>query len=292
MLREEKSIQTQIDRNASGSLRKQYCGRRQLQRLSGIRKAFRRGLSFQELPKSRKDRIGRVLMDFSYPPVCPVCEDILRAEEYPVCAACRKKLPVVREPLCAKCGAPVRSDTALLCGGCAAHPHVFDRGRAAFVYEKRLRRAVDKFKFHNRRCYADFFVGAMAQLAAQVFPRWKPVCLVPIPMHVRKRRERGFNQAVLLAERLGALTGVPVRSDLLVRIRYTKASKQLGRVARKRNLQGAFAVRPGVRLHGCIVLIDDIYTTGTTMDEAARALRAAGAEQVCFLTASIVRGEE
>jgi predicted amidophosphoribosyltransferase len=184
------------------------------------------------------------------------------------------------------------------------------------VYEKGLRRAVDRLKFHNRREYVPFFAEAMAQLAMQLFPRWQPAYLIPIPMHAKKKKERGFDQAQLLAEELGRRIRrniedsrarfirpnsedsrirqprFEVRSDILVRTRYTKASKQLDRTARKQNLRGAFAVRPGIRLSGAVVLIDDIYTTGTTMDEAARALRAAGAEYVYFLTASIVRGED
>lgn len=249
-------------------------------------------------------KAGKILADILYPPRCPVCEGILRTGEDLVCGACSKKLPVVREPLCGCCGTPIRSKTALLCGNCSRRTHVFDRGRAAFVYEKGLRRAVDRLKFHNRREYVPFFAEAMAQLAMQLFPRWQPAYLIPIPMHAKKKKERGFDQAQLLAEELGRRIrekaeetgirqpGFEVRSDILVRTRYTRASKQLDRTARKKNLRGVFAVRSGIRLSGAVVLIDDIYTTGTTMDEAARALRAAGAEYIYFLTASIVRGED
>lgn len=124
-----------------------------------------------------------------------------------------------------------------------------------------------------------------------MLPRWRPDCLVPVPMHPKKRAERGFDQAALLAEELGRRCGVEVRKDLLVRTRYTGASRKLGRSSRRKNLRGVFAVPQGVEIPDRAVLVDDIYTSGTTIDEAAYALQKAGVRHIFFLTVCIGRGQ-
>ena len=113
--------------------------------------------------------------------------------------------------------------------------------------------------------------------------------IVPVPLHRKKMRIRGYNQAALLAEVLGEITGISVDEDILVRVKNTKPLKQLNDKERRRSIRGAFSVRKSVWAK-TIVLIDDIYTTGSTLDEAARVLLKAGAEKVYFLTISIGQG--
>ena len=113
--------------------------------------------------------------------------------------------------------------------------------------------------------------------------------IVPVPLHRKKMRIRGYNQAALLAEVLGEITGISVDEDILVSVKNTKPLKQLNDKERRRSIRGAFSVRKSVWAK-TIVLIDDIYTTGSTLDEAARVLLKAGAEKVYFLTISIGQG--
>ncbi len=113
--------------------------------------------------------------------------------------------------------------------------------------------------------------------------------IVPVPLHRKKMRIRGYNQAALVAEVLGEITGISVDEDILVRVKNTKPLKQLNDKERRRSIRGAFSVRKSVWAK-TIVLIDDIYTTGSTLDEAARVLLKAGAEKVYFLTISIGQG--
>ena len=113
--------------------------------------------------------------------------------------------------------------------------------------------------------------------------------IVPVPLHRKKMRIRGYNQAALLAEVLGEITGISVDEDILVRVKNTKPLKQLNDKERRRSIRGAFSVRKSVWAK-TIVLIDDIYTTGSTLDEAARVLLKAGAEKVYYLTISIGQG--
>jgi len=249
------------------------------------------------------------IVDMIYPPRCPLCERILAHHEELICPECARTLLLVQEPKCMKCGKPIGNPEKEYCADCERHPHQFEEGRSALLYERGARGAVDRLKFYNKREYVPFFGMVLENLAVETFFRWRPECLVPVPMHPRKKAERGFDQAALLAEELGRRTGVPVREDILERTRYTKASKRLGKAGRRRNLRGAFSVRckpagedrmipagntaaaKGGRLPDRVVLIDDIYTTGATMDEAAYALQKAGVGHVFFLTVCIGRGQ-
>ena len=120
--------------------------------------------------------------------------------------------------------------------------------------------------------------------------QWDIDLIIPVPLHASRKRRRGFNQAEIIAEELSHLTGIPVRNDLLFRIRRTRPQKRLGENERRQNLQGAFAVKKTQSLPSNILLIDDIYTTGSTVERCAKMLRLAGAENVYFLTVSIGQG--
>lgn len=235
--------------------------------------------------------VGSTFIDAVFPPRCAVCGMILPFGEEMICRKCAADLPYVGSTYCLKCGKPIDSFEREYCSDCETHPHRYEEGRAALLYEKGARRAIDRLKFYNRRESVPFFGVCLSMLAAEYFPRWKPDCLVPVPMHPKKRAERGFDQAALLAEELGRRTGVEVREDLLVRQRYTGASKKLGRASRRKNLRGVFEVNKDADIPFSVVLIDDIYTTGTTMDEAGLTLQRAGAEHVFFLTVCIGRGQ-
>ena len=213
---------------------------------------------------------GASLLDLLYPGRCPVCERILLRNEPMICEKCAREL----------------------CSDCESRLHYFDEGRAAFLYEKGMRRSVDRMKFHNHREYIPFYARSMAAASASVLPVWRPECILPVPMHPKKRAERGFDQSLLLASALGSLTGIRVEERALVRTRYTKASKKLGRESRKKNMRGVFAADPAVRLPARVLLVDDIYTTGTTMDTASHTLRMSGVREIYFLTLCIGRGEE
>lgn len=235
--------------------------------------------------------VTSTLVDALFPPRCPVCGGILPLEDVMICRKCAKALPYVKSPYCQKCGKPIDSYEKEYCADCGTRPHRYEEGRAALLYEKGARRAIDRLKFYNRRESIPFFGICLARTARDVLPRWRPDCLVPVPMHPKKRAERGFDQAALLAEELGRRCGVEVRKDLLVRTRYTGASRKLGRSSRRKNLRGVFAVPQGAEIPDRAVLVDDIYTSGTTIDEAAYALQKAGVRHIFFLTVCIGRGQ-
>ena len=211
--------------------------------------------------------LGSCLADCLYPPRCPLCERILLPGEGLACDRCRRELSFILHPRCFICGKPVSDPRQELCGDCARHPHLYERGRAAFLYEKQVRRSVDRLKFYNRREYIPFYGACLYRILCEEIYDWRPECLIPVPMHPKKKAERGFDQAALLAEELGRRSNVPVREDILYRKRYTGASKKLGRASRRKNLRGVFAVHDRAVLPGRVVLIDDIYTTGVVRQQ-------------------------
>lgn len=184
------------------------------------------------------------------------------------CHACGEEAIVNEEGLCASCVAGIRR-----CEKPAALQFA-DGFTAGLLYTEEAANAVHRFKYGDARYLAEFFISFLELPEA-----WALDAIVPVPLHKRRRRRRGYNQSALLAEALSARTGVPVREDLLRRIRYTKTQTALNAKRRMRNLRGAFEASPeakGMRL----LLIDDVRTTGATLSECARALRAAGAGTV------------
>lgn len=164
-----------------------------------------------------------------------------------------------------------------LCGDCLRDPPLLAETRAVFVYGFPLDRLVPRFKFHRDlaagRLMADLMAGALTSA-----PR--PDALVPVPLHARRIRQRGYDQALELARPLAATLALPLRADLLQRIRATAAQSELDAGQRRRNLARAFAVPKQAALPDHVALVDDVMTTGATLAAAAHALRAAGVERV------------
>ncbi len=235
--------------------------------------------------------VGGSLLDFLYPPRCPICERILLKDEPFLCSRCSDDLPFVCPPYCMQCGKPIKSHEKEFCADCETRHHLFDEGRAVFLYEKGVRLSMNRLKFYNHREYIPFYGECLFGLYREMAPSWNAQCLVPVPMHRKKRAIRGFDQAKLLADSLAMRCSLPVCDDLLIRTRFSESSRKLGRSDRRKNLRGIFRINPGIPVPESVILIDDIFTTGATMDEASRALRTAGVKRVYFLTVCIGRGD-
>ena len=232
-------------------------------------------------------RALEALLRLLYPNTCPLCGRVTRER---VCPACADAVRPIGEPICKKCGKPVRDEQAEYCRDCSRVRHYFDEGRALWLHRGQAAWSVYQFKFHNRRIYAGFYASEMARVHG-AYVRRRCVCLIiPIPLGRRKRRRRGFNQAEVLAGELSGRLQVPMDAAHLVRRRDTVPQKSLDPAARRENVRGIFAWT-GCSLEGRnVLLVDDIYTTGSTLDSAARTLKKAGAEKVYFLTISIGQG--
>ena len=207
-----------------------------------------------------------------------------------ICPECEKRLRRVREPACKKCGKPLEAAETEYCADCGKKSHVYTRGMAALEYDGLMKASIGRFKYHNRREYADFYARELFRLCSDAVRVWEPDALIPIPLHRSRLRKRGFNQADLIARKLGELLDIPVRSGYLVRTKKTRPQKELNDTQRRANLKNAFQVGENdVKLKKAL-LIDDIYTTGSTLDAAAAVLLEHGVEKVYFLTVCIGRG--
>lgn len=200
------------------------------------------------------------------------------------------QLHPAEEPACKKCGKPLEKEETEYCADCSRRKHAYTRGQAAFVYDSLMRGSIARFKYGNRREYADFYADELVRRCGAAVRSWAADALVPIPLHKSRRRKRGFNQAELVARKIGEKLNIPVETKLLLRVKKTSPQKELNDTQRRANLKNAFQVRQNdVRLRK-VILVDDIYTTGSTIDAAAAALLEHGVEKVYFLAICIGRG--
>lgn len=173
------------------------------------------------------------------------------------------------------------TETSPLCGACRRRAPAFAYARAALRYEDGARAALHAFKFGGHRALAAPLADVVVDVLAERWPEGQPDVLVPVPLHPRRERERGFNQAELIARRLGRAWGCPVRRDVLARVVATESQTALDRAARLANVRDAFRLRrPELVAGRHVVLIDDILTTGATVSACARAVEAGGARAV------------
>ena len=228
----------------------------------------------------------RRISDIFYPRCCPVCQKILKDQKRMICPECEKILKPVGHPRCYKCGKPVEQGE--YCRDCQKQHHIFDQGRGIFVYDSRMRRSVTRYKYYGCREYGDFYAKAMYRYALRELQEWKPDLIVPVPVHKSKERFRGFNQAAYLAERVSRYTGIPADVGIVQKVIKTKSQKKLNAFQRRKNLEKAFRVTGDVAGKD-ILVIDDVYTTGSTIDAMASCLKKKGAGNVYFLTVCIGR---
>lgn len=228
-----------------------------------------------------RDRI----LDLFYPPRCPICGRI--PDRGLICRACADTLRYVDRQYCMKCGRPLEDVRAEYCGDCEKIRHAFDQGRSLLSYQGAVRQSLYRFKYANCREYARFYAAGICSRLGEFIQTREITVLAPVPLHPARQRQRGYNQAALLAERIGAELGIPVEDRLLTRIKSTVPQKQLSGCQRKSNLDRAFQAGRKIQPEERILLIDDIYTTGATADAAAAALRQAGARRVYVITAAI-----
>lgn len=217
-----------------------------------------------------------------WPNQCLVCT-APGLEGLDLCAACAGDLPWNR---CACPGCALPLPGAAVCGQCLHREAARVRRRrapaldgacASFVYAAPIDRLVPRFKFHR-----DFAAGALlAQLMAESAADWpRPDAVIPVPLHRARLRHRGYDQALELARPLARALELPLRDDLLQRLRRTAPQSELSAADRRRNLRGAFAVRAGAALPAHVVLVDDVMTTGATLRAAAEVLKRAGVARV------------
>lgn len=235
-----------------------------------------------------KETVNR-LLEYLLPACCLLCG--AASPQQLLCAGCERDLPRIRE-CCKRCALPATLGAARLCADCLRHLPAWDQAIAALVFEYPVDHLVRHFKFHKDMTCGQLLAVELVRAVAQNFamhghtPDQKPDLLIPVPLHFLRRCWRGFNQAELLATQLQLATGIPIQRNLLRRISHTPAQSGLDRKARQRNLRDAFHCQPLLGVH--VALIDDVLTTGATLQECSRVLKRAGARRVSVWVAARV----
>ena len=226
-----------------------------------------------------------------YPHKCPSCKNIINTEGF--CVSCWKKLIFIHKPYCAVCGKPIDivTEMGLVCGSCLKKKYYFDRTFSVFVYNNTIARAIFEFKFYRKTFLSKFFVKLMLNKIKECNENIDFITCVP--MHIKRLRYRGYNQSLLLANDLAEKINVPCIYNLLKKVKHTKAQIQLNHKRRRINLRLAFVFNDEyvdlVRDKN-VLLVDDVFTTGSTVNECAKALKKVGVARVFVLTiARVVR---
>ncbi len=266
--------------------------------------------------------VTELLKDVIFPEVCPVCGDIIPigrrialhrfrlSESAPhivagathdysiyyrglVCEPCLKAFDFVESPYCVKCGKRISAAAEdELCTDCRSNMRSFIQNRALLSYDERMRDIMADIKYNGRREYIEL-LGVLAADRLGAWMREKQIsCLIPVPIHLSRLRKRGYNQSELLCDSISRLTHIPVKKNILIRSKKTAAQKELNVSERLLNLQSAFEAVRRLPQESVPLIVDDIYTTGSTMEACTECLVKAGARKVYGLTICIGEDKE
>ncbi len=236
------------------------------------------------------------VLDMIYPGRCPVCDGLMAAFVIDggklqagscIHRECEGKIEYVRGATCMKCGKPLAKDSLEeYCGDCMRTHHLYDRGFSVFLYRS-ISGSIYRFKYLGRQEYARFYGIATRKLLGKSLKVLGIEAIIPVPMYRDKERKRGYNQALCYARAVSDELGIPMRDDLIRRVRNTVPMKELDVRGRRNNLKKAFIVHQNDVKFKCILIVDDIYTTGSTIDEITHEFRVAGVSRIYFLTLAI-----
>lgn len=260
------------------------------------------------------DHLGPIL----FPLRCPVCDEILTPEEVDIGIHinCRKKLYLIQGATCMHCGRPLgmvekgmqKKEAYLIgerteeycmeckrkgyvrsfpCASSAKYPHNFQKnmsytaqGKALYLYQGEIKNTMYRFKYANRREYATFFAQETIKMYGDWISQKQIQAIVPVPMFEKKKKRRGYNQAESFGRELSRALGIPLDTKLIRRVKDTTPQKELNDVERKNNLENAFQIEKSIVQYSQLLVVDDIYTTGSTAEAVAKELTKTGVRQV------------
>jgi ComF family protein len=227
------------------------------------------------------------LFQFFLPPQCPCCEKFLEEGQQGVCSDCLSEIRWIVPPFCSICGIPFISKEidSHPCGACMTHRKYFTMARALGAFEGSLQEAIYRWKYEGKTHLTPFLAEWMAEGLNRY---WEPDSLdllIPVPLHPKRLRQRGFNQALLLVKELSRRTGIPSHKTILQKKKSTIPQVNLSGAEREKGVKGTFHVIGKEELLGkSVLLVDDVYTTGATVNECSKVLLRGGAERIDVLT--------
>lgn len=235
-------------------------------------------------------KILNLILEFIYPPKCMACDNIIPLEnERWICNKCKDLFKYIEGNTCLKCGIILQTSKTK-CNDCIERNNIFTTNKAVYIYEGRIQNIIHKFKY-GKKSYLGKGLGILMLNNLLLTPDiFKDIdYIVPIPIHKNRKRKRGFNQAELLAKEVSKGLGIPMASNLIIRKKDTKPQSKFSPLGRKNNLKNAFVVNNKYYLKNKnILLIDDIYTTGNTLNACCEVLYKVEVNQVKATTLSIV----
>lgn len=249
---------------------------------------------FESEEQRRLARLAaQALVNLLYPPLCAVCRVPVR-DSHRLCAACWAGISFLDDGGCARCGFPFEFDAGAgaQCAACQAHPPAYDQARSVMRYDPASRDAILAFKRADRLDLAPLFSRWLGQSGREFLAQADVI--VPVPLHWTRLWARRYNQSAILAQRLARNFGIPCETNVLRRVRATRSQGEMPSAkARRRNVRGAFQISPAgtstIKAR-TVLLLDDVFTTGSTVNACARSLKGAGASRVVVLTlARVVR---
>lgn len=235
-------------------------------------------------------RLCELVVDFFFPPSCPICGEVVGKSIEP-CEKCKIKIEYVRQPVCLKCGKEIADEEEEFCRDCRENQRSYKRGFPVMKYVEPMKESMAMFKYHNKRSYAKFYSREIIKRHGREILDINPDVLVPVPLHRAKQKKRGYNQAEILARELSYYLEVPVESDLIRRVAKTSPQKELSVKGREENIKKAFNSSNKIVKYKCALLIDDIYTTGATIEACTKILHEQGIKDVYYTSVCIGAGE-
>jgi ComF family protein len=228
-------------------------------------------------------------LELIYPPRCQICQCFLMGDKGEIshfCTDCLKSLVEITSPLCPICGTPFvsRLEKDHYCGDCLKKRPFFDALAAPYLYEGGIMDAIHQIKYGGKTYLADSIGGFLGHFAMERFGDTRGLLMMPVPLHPRRLKERGFNQSLVLARAIAP--GLEARVDFLSlrRVKYTQPQTGLKKVERQKNVKGAFGLAGRPDLKGkTVILVDDVATTGSTLNECAKVLKKAGCKKIFCL---------
>ncbi|TCK93373.1 ComF family protein [Natranaerovirga hydrolytica] len=235
------------------------------------------------------DKLDR-LIDIIYPPRCPICGCIISwNKDKRICMECLEQSPIIEGPRCKKCSKPILQKESNYCFDCSNTTHYYDKGWALWLYEEPVKKGIQQFKYNHKKEYATLYAIELVKQFKEELQSHNINTIVPVPLHKKRQKQRGYNQAEVLAKAISKEINRPVEA-LLRRSINTLPQNKLSDQGRIHNIKNAFEINNRVQINNNVLLVDDVYTTGSTINECAKIIKIYHNVKVYYLSLAIGKG--